>query len=242
MSKSLVAILHYNTVHYTDTLYEMLKPYERNDYDLAVIDNGSEPTKTSKYTTWRSEENVYYGGGLDMSIQMFIESPEYDSFVLLNSDMIVHGYNFIKSLRDALFSREDLMIASPCVIQPEKNQCFWKQCHCWNSKEIRFVPFVDYQCALMKREFAEKVQGFGSKYGWVQDLMTGIICEDNNWKIGVCDWIPIVHIGNGTVKETPTLSNYNILAQQEMDNYFTSKGLVDRVNSLKSKSIGYGRN
>ena len=56
MNKSLVAILHFNSTHYTDTLYEMLKPYEENNnYDLVVIDNGSELGKTSKYTTFKLE-------------------------------------------------------------------------------------------------------------------------------------------------------------------------------------------
>ena len=239
MSKSLVAILHYNTTQYTDALYEMLKPYEREDYDLVVIDNGSVEGKTSKYTTYRSEENVFYGGGLDMAMQLFIEKKEYDSMVLLNSDLIIHGYNFIKTMRELLFDRNDVMLVSPCVIQPTPQQCFWKQMHCWNANKLRIVPFVDFQCALMKRELVEKIGAFGSRYGWVQDLMTGIICEDNNWKIVVCDWLPIVHIGNGTVKDNPNLSNYNILAQQEMDQYFIDKNLTNRVNQLKMKSIGY---
>jgi len=237
--KSLVAILHHNTTQYTDALYEMLKPYEREDYDLVVIDNGSVEGKTSKYTTYRSEENVFYGGGLDMAMQLFIENKEYDSMVLLNSDLIIHGYNFIKTMRELLFDRNDVVLVSPCVIQPTPQQCFWKQMHCWNADKLRIVPFVDFQCALMKRELVEKIGAFGSRYGWVQDLMTGIICEDNNWKIVVCDWLPIVHIGNGTVKDNPNLSNYNILAQQEMDQYFIDKNLTNRVNQLKIKSIGY---
>lgn len=31
MEKTLAVILHYNTTKYTDSLYEMLKPYERED-------------------------------------------------------------------------------------------------------------------------------------------------------------------------------------------------------------------
>ena len=240
MSKSLMAILHHNTTHYTDALYEMLKPYEREDYDLVVIDNGSEEGKTSKYTTYRSDENVFYGGGLDLTMQLFLDSPQYDSFSLLNSDLVIHGYNYVRTLRQQLFSREDLMVVSPCVIQPIPQQCFWKQMHCWNATELRFVPFVDYQSPLIKRKLAETIKAFGSRYGWVQDLMTGIVCEDNGWKIAVCDWLPIVHIGNATVKEVPKLSNYNIMAQQEMDEYFQKKGLVDRATQLKQKSIGYG--
>lgn len=237
--KSLVAILHHNTIQYTDALYEMLKPYERDDYDLVVIDNGSVEGKTSKYTTYRSEENVFYGGGLDMTMQLFKENPQYDSMVLLNSDLIIHGYNFFKTMRELLFSQPDVMLVSPCVIQPTPQQCFWKQMHCWNADDLRVVPFVDFQCAMMKRELVEKIGSFGSRYGWVQDLMTGIICEDNKWKIAVCDWLPIIHIGNGTVKDNPNLSNYNILAQQEMDQYFIDKNLTNRVNELKMKSIGY---
>ena len=101
--KSSVAILHHNTVQYTDALYDILKPYERDDYDLIVIDNGSDSDKVSKYTTYRSETNMGYGGGLDMSLKLFIDSPEYDSFTLLNSDLIIHGYNFIKTLRQWLY-------------------------------------------------------------------------------------------------------------------------------------------
>ena len=111
--------------------------------------------------------------------------------------------------------------------------------HCWGATELRYVPFVDYQCPFMKRKFVETVGGFGSHYGWVQDLMTGIVCEDNKWKIAVCDWTPIVHIGNATVKDNPHLSNYNIEAQNEMDQYFISKGLTERADKLKVKSLDY---
>lgn len=237
--KSLVVILHHNSFRYTDALYEMLKPYERNDYDLIVLDNGSDEGKTSKYTTYRSDVNTGYGGGLDLSLQLFLENPEYDSFTILNSDLIIHGPNFIRELRKQLFSQKELMIVSPCVIQPEKNQCFWKQMHNWGARELRYVPLVDYQCAFMKREFAETVRTFGSHYGWVQDVMTGIICEDKGWKIAVADWLPIVHIGNGTVKDNPHLSNYNVLAQAEMDEYFVQRGLTERVQRFKLKSMNY---
>lgn len=242
MSKTLVAILHFNSTHYTDTLYELLKPYEKEDYDLIVIDNGSDLNKTSKYTTHRLEANVYYGGGLDVTLDYFIENSIYDSMILLNSDLIIHGYNFIKSLRNELFSDEQLMAVSGCVLQPEKNQCHWKMVHSWGCKEIRYVPWVDYQCVMLKRELAEKIGSFGSKFGWVQDAMTGMICEDNNWKIGVCDWLPVIHFGNGSVKDNsndPIISKYNILAEQEMVEYFQQKGLWDRFLDIRQKAENY---
>lgn len=228
MSKSLVAILHYNSIQYTDTLYEILKPYESDIYDLEVIDNGSDLDKTSKYTTLRLDENLYYGGGLDVTMQYFLENMQYDSMLLLNSDLIVHGYNFVQALREELFATDELVGVSACVMQPEKSQCHWKQNHNWNSKHIRYVPWVDFQCILLKRKFVEEVRSFNSKFGWVQDVMTGIICKNNNWKIGVCDWIPVIHFGNGSVKDNssnPIISKYNQLAEQEMVEYFQHKNL-----------------
>ena len=242
MGKTLAAILHYNTTKYTDTLYEMLKPYEREDYDLVVIDNGSDENKTSKYTTFRLEENVYYGGGLDVTMNYFLENPQYDSMILLNSDLIIHGYNFIHSLREELFSEEDLVLVSGCVIQPEQSQCHWKAIHNWGQKTIRYVPWVDFQCALLKRKFVEEVKGFGSKFGWVQDIMTGIVCENKGWKIGVCDWLPVIHFGNGSVKENshnPIISQYNQLAEQEMIQYFQDKGLWNDFIKQRNKGENY---
>lgn len=242
MGKTLAAILHYNTTKYTDTLYEMLKPHEREDYDLVVIDNGSDENKTSKYTTFRLEENVYYGGGLDVTMNYFLENPQYDSMILLNSDLIIHGYNFIHSLREELFAEEDLVLVSGCVIQPEQNQCHWKAIHNWGQKTIRYVPWVDFQCALLKRKFVEEVKGFGSKFGWVQDIMTGIVCENKGWKIGVCDWLPVIHFGNGSVKENshnPIISQYNQLAEQEMIQYFQDKGLWNDFIKQRNKGENY---
>lgn len=237
--KSLVIIIHYNTINYTDALYEMLKPYERDDYDLHVLDNGSEEGKSSKYSTYRSDENTGYGGGLDLAMRLFLENSEYDSLAVLNSDIILHGCNFIKKLREQLFSQKDIMIVSPCVIQPSKNQCFWKAMWCWNSTKIRFIPAVDFQFVLMKRKFVETVKSFDSKYGWVQDMIAGFICEDNNWKIGVCDWLPIIHLENGTVKANPHLANYNKEAQIEMDKYFKERKLEERVKKLRSTYSNY---
>lgn len=231
--KSLVIIIHYNTIDFTDSLYEMLKPYERDDYDLAVLDNGSQEGKSSKYSTYRSDVNTGYGGGLDLSMQLLLDSPEYDSVAVLNSDLILNGYYCIKTLREQLFSRDDLMIVSPCVIQPKRTQCHWKSMHCWNATELRVVPSIDFQFVLMKRQFVEKVKAFNSHYGWVQDMMASFACEDNGWVMGIVDWVPVVHLENATVKTNPHLSNYNVEAQIEMDKYFKDRGLEARVAKLR---------
>lgn len=242
MNKTLVIILHYNSIQYTDTLYEMLKPFEKNDYELFVFDNGSDKGKESKYTTHKIEENCFYGGGLDIGFQFFLENPQYDSLLFLNSDMIIQGYNFVKKLREQLFSLDDLMLCSACIIQPSKGQCFWPQMHCWNSQQIRYVPWVDYQCVLLKRKFVEEIKSFGSKYGWVQDIVSGIICEEKNWKIGVCDWIPAIHFSNGSINDNsdkPHIANYNNNAYAEMIEYFESRNLSHKLYELRERAKNY---
>ena len=52
-TKTCAIILNCNLPDYTDMLYDSLKPYEREDYELFVLDNGSTPEGTSKYTTFK---------------------------------------------------------------------------------------------------------------------------------------------------------------------------------------------
>jgi GT2 family glycosyltransferase len=241
-SKSLVVILHYNTVKYTDTIYELLKPHEQNDYDLLVFDNASDESKISKYTTHRIEENCYFGGGYDLVMKYMLENPQYDSMMMMSSDIICHGRSFIKTLRQELFSYEDLMVVSPCITQPEYSQCYWEPMHCWGAKEIRLVPWVDFQCPLLKRELVEKIGSFGLLYGWGNDVMTGLVCEENNWKIGVCDFVTAIHLGNATVKEhsqDPIISQYNQLAEKEMFDYFNKKGLFNKLMRMREFAKNY---
>ena len=68
-TKTAAFILNHNLPDYTDMLYESLKPYERTDYDLFVIDNASSIEGKSKHTSFELEENVYFGGGLNAAMQ-----------------------------------------------------------------------------------------------------------------------------------------------------------------------------
>lgn len=241
-TKSLIVILHYNTTQYTDTIYQLLKPYERDDYDLLVFDNASDKDKISQYTTHRLEENCYFGGGYDTVMQYMLEHPEYDSMMMMSSDVICHGNTFIKTLREELFSQPDLMVVSPCIIQPELSQCYWEPVHCWGAKETRIVPWVDFQCPLLKRVLVEEIKSFGLLFGWGNDVMTGIVCEKNNWKIGVCDFVPAIHLGNATVKahsDRPIISNYNQRAEHEMVEYFTNKGMFDDMMRMRTLAKQY---
>ena len=119
--KTLAVIYNHNMPEITDSLWESLKPYERSDYDLILIDNGSKSEGKSKYTTHETGQNTYFGGALNIALQFFLQSGEYDSLLSLNNDLILQGDNFIKTLREEMF-KGDYKIISPCVLQVN-SQC-----------------------------------------------------------------------------------------------------------------------
>ena len=87
--KTLAVIYNHNMSKITDSLWESLKPYERDDYDLILIDNGSKPEGKSKYTTHETGQNTYFGGALNIALQFFLELDKYDSLLSLNNDLIL---------------------------------------------------------------------------------------------------------------------------------------------------------
>jgi hypothetical protein len=240
--KTLVVILQYNTHELTDSLYNTLKPYEEDIYDLVVIDNGSDKDKISQYATYALEENGYYGGGLNAALGLIINSDQYDSIMVLNNDILCHGKDYVKVLRQEMFDN-NFMIVSPCVLEPHTgNQTLWKPMRPWHTGVTRLAPFVDYQAPLLRKEFVEEVYPFNDqlKYGWGQDHLSGIVCQNKNWKIGVCDKVPIIHLISQTIEQNPeTLSNVNSLAEKNMFEYFQKENLFNEFINIRNQSMSY---
>jgi GT2 family glycosyltransferase len=241
--KTLAVILHYNTPQMTDRLYNQLKPYEGDDYELVVLDNGSPESGRSRYTTHRCEPNVYFGGGLNLAMNLVLENPQYDSLLFLNSDLIIHGYRFVKTLRKEMFEG-NYKIISPSVIQPEETQCFWLTMHNWNAKEVRDVPWVDFQCPLIHRDLIEEIQQFDDdlRFGWGNDVYSGVVCKEKGWKIGVVDYCSVVHLASETIKqneEDTVIKDYNKYAQQGMIRFFNKIGRYNELLELGSLAKFY---
>ena len=240
--KTLVVIYNHNMPEMTDSLWESLKPYERNDYDLILIDNGSKPEGKSQHTTHETGQNCYFGGALNLAMQLFLDSKEYDSLLSLNNDLILQGPNFIKILREEMF-KGDYKIISPCVLQVE-NQCKWKYMHCWNTSETRDVKWVDFQAPLLHKDLIEEIKQFPDDliYGWGQDVLSGIICEQKGWKVGVVDKCPLIHHSAKTYKEGKSdldLTTYCRNAEGGMFNYFQNENLMDKFNEFRHLSSNY---
>lgn len=206
MSKTCAFILNCNLPEYTDFLYKSLKPYERHDYDLFVIDNGSTSQGKSKHTSFELGENVYFGGGFNAAMQYTLENKEYDSMLFLNNDLTIHGYNFVKTLRQEMFDATGSIrfdIVSPSFYNVEPNQqCFWKTMHSYSSINARTVPFIDFQCPLISRRLLEEVKEIHQSLimGWGIDFLFALTGKDRGWKLGVVDRCCILHHNSVTVK------------------------------------------
>ena len=244
-SKTLAVIYNHNLPEMTDKLWEELKPYERDDYDLILIDNGSREDGKSKYTTHETGQNTYFGGALNIALDFFTMSEEYDSLLSLNNDLVIQGNNFVRTLREWMMSKDSLTykIISPSVLQVE-NQCKWKYMHCWNSDEIRQVKWVDFQAPLIHKDFIRVYPQFPDElvYGWGQDVLSGILCEKQGWKVGVVDRCPLIHHSAHTYKSGVSdldLQTYCQNAEQGMFGYMQSNGLMEKFMEFRELSAGY---
>lgn len=246
MGKTLVVIYNHNMPDLTDQLYESLKPHEGTIYDVIVLDNGSKPEGKSKYATYESEENCYFGGALNLALQLFKENEEYDSFMSLNNDIILHGPNYVKEMREIMFhGTQDWTILSPCVLQPEKGQCHWKYMLNWAQTTVRPVKWVDFQAPMIHRRYLTAMEQFPAElvYGWGQDILSGIVCEEHGWNVGVIDWLPIIHFSALTYrseKSDLTVSDYAKKAEANMFQYFVDHNtLIPKVEEFRRLAETY---
>lgn len=241
--KTLVTILNHNLPEYTNFLYDELKKYQTDSYDVFVFDNASSPEGQPKVVHLATDENCYFGGAMNLVFDFMLNTDEYDSLLFLSNDVLLHGYNFVDTLRKEMFE-QDYTILSPSVIQVRLEQDMWKQMHNYGTKNVRQVPWVDFMSPLIHRRLVEEIKQFDMRmlYGWGLDIYSGVVCERKDWKIGVVDYLTAVHLVAKTTKEGKsniTLEEYCSLAQKGMDDFFSSNGLDMNKNKLMALAYNY---
>ncbi len=246
MRKTLVIILNYNTPEITDQLFEMLKQFEEDIYEVQIIDNGSEIKKRSKYTTIQEKTNKYFGGGLNTAFKYFLKNiDKYDSLLFMNSDLVVWGPSYVKTLRKALFDNPEYKIISPSLIgdwNSLKPLIMHKHMASWGSTEIRPTMYVDFESPLFHEDFIKHVKQYSEDlmYGIGNDLISGMICNELGWKVGVVDWITAFHMWAYTIRSGNSdlkLDTFAIVSNKALENYVKRAGLKDKLDA----SFKWGR-
>jgi len=252
MSKTAAIILNHNLPEWTDRLYKSLKPYERDDYELLVFDNGSKPENVSENTSFRSEENLYFGGGFHAGMQVVLEDEQYDSMLFLNNDLTVFGYNFVKTLRETMlnlgggaYDPINFDVVSPCFYNVEPDgQCHWKTMHNWGATFPRPVSFIDFQCPLISKRLLKEVDLIDSDlmYGWGVDAYLAIICKQKGWNMAVLDYVSVLHHNSLTVKlgvANLNMADYCKNAEIGQYNFFSKNNLMKEFHEVRNAGAHY---
>jgi hypothetical protein len=200
MTSVLVATMNVNQPELTNNLVDQIRKDTKIPMEIMVLENGA--TEKSKYSTHISEKNYFYGGGLNLIMDHFINETSHNWLMVLNNDLIIHGENFAsRMVREA--ESFDMCMLSPAVINASISQCHWKQMHNWMSGNTRRVDWIDFQAPLLRRDICEAIGQFPLEliYGWGNDILAGIIADDLGLHTGVTDIACITHLNSQTLNK-----------------------------------------
>ncbi len=239
--KTLVLILHYNTLDLTNSLYESLDSFQENLYDLFILNNGSDQNHKSEYSSLYTNKNLYFGGGLNWAFDYVLKNPKYDSLLFLNSDLILEGKNFVKTLRKEMFDKNFKILSSSILVEAGTPGCKWQQMSNWKSNDTRQVEWVDFQCPMFHIDFISYIKSFDDDliYGWGQDSYSGFVCKNKKWKIGVTDKIGVEHLDSVTEKKTKGKSKLAKLQSDGHIRFLKKNDLVEVDTKLRKNAKRY---
>jgi hypothetical protein len=242
----LVATMNVNLPELTDNLIQQVTKDKSVEVEVMVLENGA--TEKSSYSTHSTDKNYFFGGGLNLIFDYYLNSTKHDWLLVLNNDLIIHGEHFLSVMLEEA-EKNDVCQLSPAVINMSIAQCFWRQMHNWMSGGTRLVDWIDFQAPLLRRDVCELIGQYPMEliYGWGNDLLTGIISKENNLKVGVTDRVCIGHLNSQTLNKgitdldgTPlTNSQYCQRAEQGMMEYMQMSGRWDIFNQFRHNAATY---
>lgn len=235
--KVLLATLIHNTPELAENIVSQWKGDTfRGEYEIMVVDNGSQPDKISSVTTHKLSENVYFGGGFNVIMDYFLQG-DYDYLAMFNSDIVYHGHNFLNNCFDDI-EKYDLDIYTPSVLRGQLQQCDWKPMLNWGTKGVRLVKYIDDECPIFSRRMIEKLNPLPHELylGYGTDFYECIIANRNNYNIGVSDSNTVLHLENYTVKQdkltTITKQQYYNDNFVNMQTYFNNSEYAQEYQDL----------
>ena len=123
----LVATMNVNQPELTNNLVEQVSKNTEVDYEIMVLENGA--TERSKYSTHISEKNYFFGGGLNLIFDYYLNETDHDWLMVLNNDLLIHGENFLSTMLSEA-EENDMCQLSPAIINASIPQCFGNKCTC----------------------------------------------------------------------------------------------------------------
>jgi hypothetical protein len=242
----LIATMNVNQPALTNNLVEQIRKDTSIDMEIMVLENGA--TERSKYSTHISEKNYFFGGGLNLIFNYYLNETQHDWLFVLNNDLIIHGEHFVSAMIQEAIDN-DVCQLSPAIINASVEQCFWRQMHNWMSGKTRLVEWIDFQAPLLRRDICEIVKEYPMEliYGWGNDILTGMIAHENKLKVGVTDRVCITHLNSQTINKgvvdlegnPMTNSEYCRRAEGGMMEYMQKTGRWNMFQQFRYNSATY---
>lgn len=200
MTSILVATINVNQPALTNNIVEQIRKDTKYETEIMVLENGA--TELSSYSTHVSDVNYFYGGGLNLILDYYLNDTSHDWLMVLNNDLIFHGENFVSTMVDQA-TKFNMAQLSPAVINTSIEQCHWKQMHNWMTGTTRKVDWVDFQSPLLRRDLCASINQYPLEliYGWGNDILTGMIALEMGLNTGVTDRVCINHLNSQSINK-----------------------------------------
>lgn len=180
MKKFAIIIVNYNSANDTLDTLESLKKYDKNIFDVFLVDNASKSEDINilkKWISWdiiliESKENLWFAGWNNIAIKKAI-NQKYEYIFLLNPDTIIDDTNFFKIIENELIKEKADIIWPLIKYFPEKETIYFawgevskytwltkmiwkKQRDVWQFNENKEYDFITGCAMVVKKEVFEK--------------------------------------------------------------------------------------
>ena len=237
-----MVLVNYNMVENTDKIIETLKRYVRHPTDFYVVDNGSDITKPSKYTTIRLEKNVQTNNGWLMGLHYadaisVTENFQYFAYAICITSLFVDNIrtDIIGRLVQSLLRTPSIVGIHPSLTKDSTTA----HTHLKNIKNtgLRDVKFIDNIFSMYRADWFNSIGRFNPTmtYAWAVDVETGYIARKQGKKICVDDSIQvkkITDIGYKLNRMNMDADKRRNDASKQMHDYLSKKYGKDYKNLL----------
>lgn len=237
-----VILVNYNMTENVDRLIDSLKHLTKHPTDFYVVDNGSDITKPSKYTTISLTKNIQTCNGWLMGLHYadcisLIENFKYLAYCFLITSLYIDDdKDIISVLIDKMINDDDIVGIAPSL-SPDSTTAH-KHLYNQGNNKLRSVKFIDNLCSLYRADWFNDIGRFNPEmtYAWAIDIETGYLARKNNYDIYIDDSITIKKIsdiGYKMDRMNMSANDRSLNARSQMNNYLSEKYGNDWVEIIK---------
>jgi GT2 family glycosyltransferase len=231
INKTCIIVISHNDAKLTDSLCENIIRNTKTEFDLFVVETGSDLDKISKYTTLWIKDKIRMTRGFNKGIEYALwrekfENVHYDSFWCLVNDAKLNEQDTLSGLKNVINKNKDCGQVHPFVsnsISPYQRQI--------GAEDFYKSSFVEIICPLFTREAI--IEGmFDDRffYGWGLDYEIPYLLHKKGLKTYISNKVSVFHTPSTTVLKN---NDTQIKSQQQQFN-------VSRTNMMSVLIEKYG--